>query len=189
MPKFLRTFIAVEISDAVRAKAVELIEILRGTGAKWVEPHNLHLTLQFLGDVSEKQIPGVCKAVARGAGEVPPFPLTIHGAGAFPNFSKPRTVWIGAEEGSEQMANLHDRVAFALAELGFRDEERHFQPHLTIGRVKFGKADFPSLAALLRYHKDFSAGAFEVEEAVVFSSRLERGGPIYEKLATARLRS
>jgi RNA 2',3'-cyclic 3'-phosphodiesterase len=188
--KSLRTFIAVEISAAAREKVVGLIELLGAAEAdvKWVESHNLHLTLQFLGDVSEKQIPDVCKAVTRGAGEVPPFTLEIYGAGAFPNFGKPRTLWLGAKDGSDQMADLHDRVAFALAELGFRDEERRFQTHLTVGRVRSSK-NVALLGPLLRQHANFSAGAFQVEQVIVFSSRLERGGPIYEKLATARLRA
>jgi RNA 2',3'-cyclic 3'-phosphodiesterase len=188
--KSLRTFIAVEISAAARAKTIELIGLLSATEAdvKWVEPHNLHLTLQFLGDVPERQIPDVCKAVSRGAREVPPFPLEIRGAGAFPNLGKPRTLWLGAGEGAEPMADLHDRVAFALAELGFQDEERRFQSHLTIGRVKSVK-NISLLGPLVRQHADFSAGTFEVEKAIVFSSRLDRGGPIYEKLTTANLRS
>jgi 2'-5' RNA ligase len=190
MSKSLRTFIAVEISAAVRAKAEELIGLLRATQAdvKWVEPHNLHLTLQFLGDVPENQIAEVCKAVERGAAEVAPFTLEIRGAGAFPNLGKPRTIWLGTKDGSEQIADLHDHVALALADLGFQDEDRRFQSHLTLGRVKSTK-NVSLLGPLLRQHAEFSAGVFPVDQAIVFSSRLERGGPIYEKLASAGLRS
>ncbi len=186
--KSIRTFIAVEISAAVRAKAEELIGLLRDSRAdvKWVEPHNLHLTLQFLGDVPENQIAEVCKAVEHGASAVKPFTLEIRGAGAFPNLGKPRTIWLGAKEGAERMADLHDNIALMLADLGFRDEERRYQAHLTIGRVKSMKNVSP-LGSLLRQHAEFSAGAFSVEKAIVFSSRLERGGPIYEKLSTAPL--
>jgi RNA 2',3'-cyclic 3'-phosphodiesterase len=187
--KSLRTFIAVEISSAVRAKAEELIGLLRAAGAdvKWVEPHNLHLTLQFLGDVPENQIADVCGAVEQATGEVRPFALEVRGAGAFPNPGKPRTLWLGAKEGSAQMADLHDRVALALADLGFRDEERRYQPHLTIGRVR-GTKNIASLGPLLRQHADFMAGTSTVDKVIVFSSRLERGGPIYEKLSMANLR-
>jgi RNA 2',3'-cyclic 3'-phosphodiesterase len=186
----LRTFIAVEISAAARAKAGVLIGVLRTAGAdvKWVEPHNLHLTLQFLGDVPENAIADVCNAVTRGAAEVEPFGLEICGAGAFPNVGKPRTVWLGAKEGAEKMAELHDRVALALAELGFQDDARRFQTHLTIGRVKSMKY-VSLLTPLLRQQADFSAGRISVDRVIVFSSRLERGGPIYEKLAIAPLHS
>jgi 2'-5' RNA ligase len=186
----IRTFIAVETSAAVRAKAVELIGLLGSVrvDVKWVETHNLHLTLQFLGDVPESEIAAVCSAVERGAGEVGPFELEIRGAGAFPNLGKPRTIWLGAKEGSEQMADLHDHVALALADLGFQDEERRFQTHLTIGRVRSPK-NVSLLSPLLRQHAEFSVGTFSVDKVIVFSSHLERGGPIYEKLSTAKLRS
>ena len=187
--KSLRTFIAVEISAAVRTKAEELIELLRASRAdvKWVEPHNLHLTLQFLGDVPENLIAEVCKAVERGAGEVEPFELEICGAGAFPNLGKPRTIWLGAKEGAERMADLHDNIALTLADLGFQDEDRRYQTHLTIGRVKTMQ-NVALLGPLLKQHVDFPAGKFHVDQATVFSSRLERGGPIYEKLWTANLK-
>ena len=46
-----RTFIAVEVSEAVRARAAELISRLRGeTKVSWVAPANMHITLKFLGD-------------------------------------------------------------------------------------------------------------------------------------------
>ena len=118
--------------------AEELIAALDGTSAdvNWVEPHNLHLTLKFLGDVHQQEIVRVCQAMARGAAEVKPFELDVRGAGAFPNAARPRTVWLGAGDGAEPMVVLHDRVEAALAKLGYREEHRRFQPHLTIGRVR-----------------------------------------------------
>jgi 2'-5' RNA ligase len=188
--KSFRTFIAVEIDAAVRAKAEELIKILRASQAdvKWVEPRNLHLTLQFLGDVPESQIAEVVSAVKRGAAEVEPFSLEIRGAGAFPNPGKPRTIWFGAKDGSQQMADLHDHIALALAELGYQDEDRRFQTHLTLGRVKSPK-NVSQLGPLLRTNANFPTGILEIDHVTVFSSRLEHGGPIYEKLSTAPLRS
>ncbi len=183
-----RTFIAVEIDSAIRAKAEELIDILRAADAdvKWVEPENLHLTLQFLGEVQEEQIADVCKAVEQGAAQVQPFDLEVGSAGAFPNPNRPRTLWFGAKAGSEQMADLHDNVALELAELGYQDEDRRFQTHLTLGRTRSGK-NVAELGRLLKQHADFFAGRMRVEKVTVFSSKLGRGRPIYEVLSTARL--
>jgi 2'-5' RNA ligase len=183
-----RTFIAVELDAAIRKRAVELIDILRVAEAdvKWVETQNLHLTLQFLGEVPDEEIAAVCQAVERGAAQVQPFELEVGGAGAFPNANRPRTLWIGAKAGHEQMAELHDHVALELAELGYQDEDRKFQTHLTIGRTRSGK-NVAQLGQLVKQHADFQAGRMCVEKATVFSSRLQPGGPIYEVLGTARL--
>lgn len=189
MKKTLRTFVAVEINGPIRARAGELIAALGGTSAtvKWVEPHQLHLTLKFLGEVHQREIAQVCQAVARGAAEVASFELEVRGAGAFPNAARPRTVWLGAGAGAEQMVVLHDHIEAALAELGYREEHRRFQTHLTIGRLRGGGPGIAELGELLQQHADVPIGRTSVQKATVFCSTLTRDGPIYEVLGTARL--
>lgn len=189
MKKSFRTFVAVEITNAIRVRAVELIQALADTAAdvNWVEPHNLHLTMKFLGQVHEREIAEVCQAVAEGAGQVAPFEFVVRGAGAFPNAARPRTVWLGAGDGVQEMVALHDRVEEALAELGYREEHRRFQPHLTIGRVRGVGAAISELGARLQRHADFTAGSMTVNKVTIFASTLTAEGPIYEVLGSARL--
>jgi RNA 2',3'-cyclic 3'-phosphodiesterase len=189
MKKTLRTFTAVELTKAIRARAEELIKALASTLAdvKWVEPHNLHLTLKFLGDVHEREIAAVCAAVARGAAEVEPFEVEVRGAGAFPTAARPRTLWLGVAAGTEPMIALHGRVEDELAELGYREEHRRFQAHLTIGRVRGTGPGIAELGDRLRQHADFLAGRMTVSKVTVFASTLTPDGPIYDVLGTAPL--
>lgn len=189
MKKTLRIFLAVEITAAIRARTAELIESLAATTAdvKWVESHNLHVTLKFLGDVHERDIMDLCEAVEAGAAKVSPFALEIRGAGAFPTAARPRTVWLGAGDGTEQMVVLHDRVEDALAELGYREEHRRFQTHLTIGRVRGGGPGIAELGTQLQQHADFVAGRMTVDKVTVFASTLTPAGPVYDLLGTAPL--
>ena len=62
MPR-TRTFIAVEISPEIRANAIALQESLARTGAnvKWVGPESMHVTLLFLGEVDDRELPAVCR--------------------------------------------------------------------------------------------------------------------------------
>ncbi len=129
----------------------------------------------------------MCRAVAHGAAEVEPFDLEVRGAGAFPTIARPRTVWLGAEAGAERMVVLHDRVEAALAKLGFREEHRRFQTHLTIGRVRGVGPGIAELGTLLQQHADFLAGRVGVQQVTVFASTLTSSGPIYEVLGTAPL--
>lgn len=187
--KTLRTFVAVEITQAIRKKAGELIDALASTSAdvKWVEPHNLHLTLKFLGDVPQQEIAELCQAMADGAAQVEPFSLDVRGAGAFPNAARPRTVWLGAGEGADEMVVLHDRVEAALAELGYREEHRRFQSHMTIGRVRGMGPSIAELGRLVQQHTDFAAGQMTVGKITLFASTLTPNGPVYEVLATSPL--
>jgi RNA 2',3'-cyclic 3'-phosphodiesterase len=190
MKKTLRTFLAVETSSAVRASVAELIDTLSQSPAnvKWVETDNLHLTLKFLDEVRVDEIPRICEAVARGVAGAEPFLLEIFGVGAFPNAGRPRTIWLGARGGGEQMIALHQLVETALGEIGFRKEHRRFQPHLTIGRVRYGGAEAAALGDLLWEHAQFEVGTVSVREVVVFSSQLDRAGPVYTVLGRAPLR-
>ncbi|MEX2560594.1 MAG: 2'-5' RNA ligase family protein, partial [Pirellulales bacterium] len=84
MNRTLRTFVAVEASPEVRSRATQLIERLGRTAAKvkWVETHNMHFTLKFLGDVELLDVPRVCQAVAGAVAGLPAFEVVAHGAGA-----------------------------------------------------------------------------------------------------------
>jgi 2'-5' RNA ligase len=66
----VRTFIAVGLEKPIRDRVIALQEALAGTGAevKWVEPENLHVTLLFLGEVGDRDLPDVCRVVAECSG-------------------------------------------------------------------------------------------------------------------------
>ena len=187
--KTIRTFIAVATSPAVRGRAGELIDALRTAGAdvKWVDPENLHVTLKFLGDVDAREIHRVCKAVEAAVAGVGSFELEMRGAGAFPNAGRPRTVWLGAGNGHQQMATLNERIETAVEEFGFRREARRYQVHLTIGRVRRAGPGVAELGQLIQKHAEFEAGRTRVDEVIVFSSRLSFSGPTYEALARVPL--
>ena len=189
MKHLIRTFIAVEIDAAIRRAAARLIEQLRPAGAdvKWVEPENLHLTLKFLGDLGADGVARVCQAVQKAAAGVPPFEIEIRGAGAFPNVHRPQTIWLGAGEGDDQMAQLAEQVESALEPFGFRRETRRFRTHLTIGRVRRDGGRTAGLGPALDEVAGYEAGRMPVEEVVVFSSELTRSGPIYKAMGRAPL--
>jgi len=189
MTQTIRTFVAVEMDPAIRKGAQGLIEKFRAAGAEvsWTAPENMHLTLKFLGDVSDADVPGVCEAVRGAVAGVAPFDLEIRGAGAFPNLSRPRVIWLGSAEGDEPMADLADRIDTALKKLGFAREARRFHAHLTLGRVRRGGPAISALASLVQEHADAQIGRTPVDEVVVFSSQLKPTGAIYEALDRAEL--
>jgi 2'-5' RNA ligase len=190
MAEVLRTFVAVEIPFEVRDRARRLIDQLAVTSAnvKWVEPEHMHWTLKFLGDVGILETPAICEAVARAVEPLAPFDIEACGAGAFPDVDRPRTVWIGTGEGSEQMVELHDAIEHELSKLGYRAENRRFRPHLTIGRVRQSPTGIDELGELLRQNAGFSSGLSTVYEVVVFSSQLSARGPTYDPLCHAELK-
>jgi 2'-5' RNA ligase len=187
--KRLRTFIAVDVGKPIRERLVSLQERLAQTGApvKWVEIDNLHVTLLFLGEVDEREVPAVCRAVADVCQHHRPFLLSVERASSFGNPRRPRTLWVGVNSGAAELRALHDALEPPLLDLGcYRREERKFTPHITIGRVKIDRPN-DSLAATLTKLAAWQAGQVHVSEILVLSSELRRDGPIYTVLSRAKL--
>lgn len=184
-----RTFVAIEIDEAVRRRAAELVaRLAAGTSdVRWVEPHNMHLTLKFLGEVPLERVPRICEVVQEGCDEVRPFALQVVGAGAFPHPGRPRTLWLGVGEGEPSAAMLEKAIDRRLRKLGFRGEKRKFKAHLTIGRVRRSGPGLVELSRLLREQAEFDAGTTAVQLVTVFASELTGDGPIYTPLGHADL--
>jgi len=189
MKSTIRTFVAVDIGEAIRSAAAKLVEELRTASADvtWVAPHNMHLTVKFLGDVAAERVPKVSATVAEALADVRAFDLEVRGLGAFPNASRPRTIWIGTGAGEAQLAVVAERLEKALAKLGFAREGRPFRGHLTLGRVRRPGPALAALTQTLQERAGLEFGQTTIREAIVFSSQLERGGPIYEALSRAPL--
>jgi RNA 2',3'-cyclic 3'-phosphodiesterase len=184
-----RTFIAIDPGKAIRDRLVSLQESLAKSGAdvKWVEHDNLHLTLLFLGEVDQRDLTDVCRAVADAAATRAAFSMTIARAGAFPNTRRPRTLWVGVDAGAQEVCALHDAVERPLLKLGcYRREERAFTPHLTLGRVRADRAA-DVLAATLTKFAGWTAGETNVVEILVMGSELTPEGPTYTVLSRGKL--
>ena len=155
---------------------------------RWVQPESLHITLLFLGEVDERDLLPVCRAVGTACTAHDAFVLGVEGVGCFPNMRRPRTVWAGVGAGAAEMVKLHEALEAPLLDLGcYRREERKYTPHLTLGRVK-GDGPTDRLAQALMKQALWHGGESEVREVLVMSSQLMPEGPVYSVLSTAKLR-
>jgi 2'-5' RNA ligase len=183
----MRLFIGIELPDNVRAAAANAAARFRdrlsreapGIRLRWVEPDNLHITLWFLGEMSEPTAEALVTALEKplGAGAVT---LRIAGAGAFPEHGPPRALWLGLTSGRDGLLTIHDRLTQTLKPLGYEPEKRPFAPHLTMARVKDARRS--DVAALRRILRDFTSevGQSDVRHVTLFRSRLSPKGSQYE---------
>ena len=189
MPR-TRTFIGIDISEGIRDSAVALQEALAKTGAQvnWASPESMHVTLLFLGDVDDRELHAICRAVQEVAAREPPFALAVSGVGAFPNTRRPKIVWAGIAEGAEALKRLYDDLETRMLNLGcYRKEERGYTPHLTLGRVR-GESDGHALAGELAKRTAWEGGRTTVEEVLVYSSEMDRDGPVYTVIGRGELK-
>ena len=147
----------------------------------------MHLTLKFMGDVEDREIPELCKTVQHAAVKHRRFEIECCGAGAFPAADRARTLWLGIDSGHELLSSLANDIDDALHRIGYAVESRKFHGHLTIGRVRDQQGTRQELARCLEDACECVAGRSQVREVVGYSSSLERGGPQYGVMARAPL--
>ncbi len=178
----VRCFVAVFLHPSLHKEIATIQKRLSHSGAdiKWVEPCNLHFTLQFLGDVETKRIPGIADALKECVADSHGFELKLDSVGAFPHLQNPRVLWVGVDAGREHLASLMSTVGEAMKMEGFARDSKGFSPHLTIGRVR----SLRNLKALLaKLNSDISVrGKMEVTKIQFTASELTTRGPIYSPI-------
>ncbi len=183
----MRTFIAVELPEHIK-KEIEVLQApLKKTNAfvSWVKPGNIHITLKFLGEVPEEKIEQVFSASELALRNATKFKMNLKDTGAFPDFRRPRVIWIGAGKGGEELSHMASKIEEEMAKIGYPKEKRKFSPHFTIGRVKSAK-NIEKLAELVK-STDFQTEDIEVNEVTVMKSQLHPAGAIYTPLKKIRL--
>ncbi len=180
-----RVFIAIDISDEARTEAARYIERLRAVSAgarlSWTRPENLHLTMRFLGNVDDAGLDAATNATQLAAEQVSPFRLAISGTGVFPSPRAARVIWLGINDPAGGAGIAYRVLDEGLVTAGFESEKRAFKPHLTLARIKYPR----SSADLVKLHlaAGFEVPEFEINEFVIFESRLSPGGSVYTALS------
>ena len=107
-----RLFFAVPVPEPARGLVADVMSRVQASVAdgrakiRWVRVEGLHLTLRFLGQTPTDRIPGLSMMLDGLGAATTPFAVTIARAGAFPNPSRPRTLWLGIEAGADRLARL-----------------------------------------------------------------------------------
>ena len=183
----MRAFVAIELNEEVRASLVEVQHSLRAWSktARWVDPKQLHLTVKFLGDVPDEDVPVIVEAMGEAASVGAEFELTLLGAGCFPPKGPVRIVWVGASNADGAMDRLVESSEASLEPLGFPREDRSFSPHLTIGRVREDASGGKLREAVGRV--SVNSVTQRVSALTLMSSELSPQGPKYAVVHRAAL--
>ena len=176
----MRAFLALPLPDSVREAAASAQQLLAASRAdiKWVEPQNLHLTLRFLGELTDVKRQELEASLAPVAVRTRAWRLGLEQIGAFPSVAAPRVVWIGVGEGREAAAQLAEQIEAVCAPLGLQGESRPFSAHVTLGRVR-GTRHRHALVAALSTAAWSPPPALDATELRLYESELSLSGPAY----------
>jgi 2'-5' RNA ligase len=187
----MRCFIAIDISEEIKAQLAEVQQELAGSvdirkgDVKWVRAEAMHLTLKFLGEIRDTDVVEICRIVKDVAGRHRAFDLAVKEVGHFGGRSA-RVLWVGAGQQSEPLSALQQDLEEQLAEAGWPKEARKFSAHLTLCRVRNTKAG-TRLAEVTGQFRDFDLGVMRADSVSVYESKLTPQGPIYTCLGNYRL--
>ncbi len=174
MRAFVGFFTTKLIHEHVNRLQEETKGFIRG---KWVEPQNLHITFQFLGNITNEQAISVIQNLQKIAEKFRPFSVQYKALGVFPDKKRPRILWMGVGKGDSALKKLALEVSNLNKKVGIKPDSKPFYPHVTICRLK--EVDKKKLNILLNKYKNFFFGEETVDRIALISSTLTSVGPIY----------
>lgn len=182
-------FYALQLPDEVKG---ELERILNSLQEKmpfktWVHPHDLHITLAFLGNAPESKMKAANERIHSAVSKHTQFEMEIDHLGIFGKKDSPRIFWAGLDD-SPELNEIREEVFTACLKSGFTLETRPFSPHITMARKWLG--DAPFAAGQLEAQNPFKTEKirFPAERVVLYKTHLGKS-PKYEPITLFPLAS
>jgi 2'-5' RNA ligase len=191
----VRSFIAVEMPEAVKKELsrlqTELKQNCTDSIARWVAPQNIHLTLQFLGDVPQSKIGKIKNALVEVSSAHTAFELRLGELGVFPGINRPRVIWVGLDGNLKRLADIQKQIEQLLSGAGFVPENRPFSSHLTLARVReeASPAEKQKLGQIISSMTFKSGCTIPVRRINLMKSQLTPHGSVYSVLFSADLKT
>lgn len=173
----MRLFTAIDIPETLR-NGLSALQESEALAVRWSDPEQFHVTLRFIGEVSEAQAVRYEEVLADV--DAGPVQCAPYGLDVLPSRRSPRVLMLGLERTDSMMA-LYDAVSEALESEGLDPEDRKYRPHVTIGRLE--DPDPEVVQDFLRAHEEHSFSAFEANRFVLYESTLTSEGAVHEPQA------
>ena len=189
----IRSFIAIELPDELKSELTRLEARLKSDKqpwVKWVNPHSIHLTLKFLGNIAVDRTGEITRAIENAVQGISPFHLEVKELGVFPNLRRVQVAWVGISGEVDKLSQLQKRIETNLTPLGFTPETRAFTPHLTLARLRDQTPldERQRFGQLIANAKFDTACPIEVDAISLMRSQLTREGAIYSRISLVELK-
>ncbi len=179
----MRCFIAVDLPEHLKTALTNVQQEFEMKGISLVRPDALHVTLRFLGEITEDEVELAKRRLVSVKCER--FDAMALGLGYF---SPQRVSVIFAKiQDSSGFKTLHDNVNSALNDVINLDKEQDYVPHITIARVRH--ANINSIESRMKKAGDADFGVFNVDSFCLKLSRTTPDGHMYTTLKKFRLGS
>jgi 2'-5' RNA ligase len=180
----MRIFIGLDIPAEIRERLHQYVERIRSfsPAARWARVESLHVTLKFIGEVSEAKIQEIQRALVQIKAQ--PFEIEFKDIGFFPSARSARVFWAGATA-TDALPQLVSMIEESVDKLGIAREKRAYHAHLTLARAPEHSASeycFRLLQERLAAEESPRFGTMSAQEFFLYHSQIMRGGARYTKL-------
>ncbi|HNX00791.1 MAG TPA: RNA 2',3'-cyclic phosphodiesterase [Candidatus Cloacimonadota bacterium] len=177
----MRLFLAFELPREIQRTISDLLVLYKKrypVGVNWVAPHQMHFTVQFMGEINTQDLPELREFIASKVGLLYPVLIQYLGCEIYPA-NNPKLVWLKFKSEDKGIPKFLQEFRKFFRELGYEPDMKPLQYHVTLGRIKT-----PLPVASEREIN----GAFlpltecKLSNLVLFESRLTPTGPIYRAI-------
>lgn len=150
------------------------------SNVKWVEWHNLHITLRFFGNTETETIPTLVSELKTIAQHQQPFNFELRDIGIFGSETSPRIIYAGVSD-QGPIQSLSEDIEKLARKVGFEPQSSIPTPHLTLGRPKGIGNEIPTRELIQLFdHKSF--GFFHTNTIYLYQSISTGMGPLYQPI-------
>lgn len=168
----MRVFLGIELPDEVKRSLLSLPR--ESIEARWQTAEQLHLTLNFIGEVDDAMLATLCQRLQSPPLE--PVSLRLKEVDVFGSADHPKALWARVEPAA-LLQHWHHTLRDRLEAIGLEQDERDFQPHVTLAR--FGRKAV-SVEDFLKANEEYLSPNFTVDQLCLFESHTSDKGARYE---------
>ena len=152
----------------------------------WVKPEHIHLTLKFIGNTPNEDVPKIIEGVGEMLKNHKSFTMDFNRIGIFGSRYAPRVLWLGMQNTPQELYDLEEDTLTAFDKLGYLRDRQNFVPHITLGRIKelCEKQYFQKIVAATEQKSYITQ---EVNEIILFQSILRPEGAFYKEIKKFKL--
>ena len=132
-----RVFIGIPIGGKIKSILPSLKTSIHSSRdiIRWIPPENIHLTLSFLGNMSDQDIPNIIQSIEICITSKY-FKIIIESTGVFPSANFPKILWLGIGKGADELTLLQKEIERSVRKFKEISKKENFKPHITIARIR-----------------------------------------------------
>lgn len=182
-----RCFLGINLPQNIKWQIEGLISDIKNLNLQnkinYTQTKNIHITLIFLDELDKSQLERAQAIFKESIEKFPTTEIITNHISAFPDIKNPLILYLGVQEYENKILNsIYNQLTKDLKKMGLNIEQKNWTPHITLGRIKFGKK-------IIVGDLNFPEINIEIKKIDLMESQLTPDGPEYKILNSYYLKT